>query len=164
MAIAPLFPGITASILIAGKPAHEYPDLDEPSIEHFDRAVSEYQTKRLTSNYIESVTDNEFTIKLTLGPPDSRGMDSKVRFYIKVDGKGVWEATAAKPRVKENGDEWEEEVEGVKEGKGHGCKLRKFRFAEIKTSKYPFLPLCFFASLMKCNQTLSPWNQQKSNV
>lgn len=135
MAIATLYPGITASILIAGRPTYEHPDLDEPSIENFDPAVSEYQTRRLTSKYIEAVTDNEFTIKLTFGPPDSRGMDSKVRFYVKVDGKENWEATAARPSVEKNGGMWEEEVEGVKVGKAHGCRLMKFRFAEIKTSK-----------------------------
>lgn len=58
-----------------------------------------------------------------------------MRFHIKLDGIPVWISTAARPRVRENGGEWEEVVEGVKEGKGRGCVVRKFRFAEIKTSE-----------------------------
>jgi hypothetical protein len=161
MAIAPFLPGISASILIAGIPIHEHPDLDEPSIEHFDPAVSKYQTSVLVSNYIESVTDNEFTIKLTLGLPHSRTMDSKVRFHITLDGIPVWISTAARPAVQRNGYEWEDEVEGVKEGKGQACTVRKFRFQEIKTSKSPFLFLCFAFTNKTDLQTPSHLNQRK---
>lgn len=148
MAISKFPKGISAEILIGGTAAVEHADRDEIQVKHDDPEVAEYQASQTVSNYIESITDQSFVVKLALSPSYSRRMDSKIRFYISVDGKEVWIGTAARPRVQANDGYWEEEVEGVKEGKGHGCTIRKFRFAEIKTSKSPILTSIFEGSCL----------------
>ena len=139
-------PGISAQILIEDEVAEEHEDLDEIQVKHDDPAIAEYQATHTVSKYIESVTDQSFVIKLALDRPFSTNMDSKVRFYVSVDGIPAWTSTAARPRVKEHDGHWEDEVEGVKEGKGRGCVMRKFRFSEIKTSEIAFPPLFQTAS------------------
>lgn len=138
MAIAPFLPGITAQILVADTPAHEHPNDDEIHVKHPDPAIAAYQAAHTVSNYIKSVTGEPFTVKLALDAPYSDSMDSKVRFYVYLDGILAWISTAARPRVKDNDGHWEEEVAGVKSGKGAGCRMRKFEFAEIKTSEFVF--------------------------
>ena len=44
-----------------------------------------------------------------------------------------------RPGLEKNGGKWEDEVRGVKEGKGRGCTVREFRFVGIGTSKFQSL-------------------------
>ncbi|RDL33034.1 uncharacterized protein BP5553_08473 [Venustampulla echinocandica] len=134
MAIAPYLQGITAQILINGVPTEEYDDPDPIAPKHADPAVARYISKHTISKYIVSETNQVFSIKLLVAKPYSNIMDSKCGFHIVIDGVPAWTSTCARPRVKENGGTWEDEVMGVKVGKGRNCVVRNFRFAEITTN------------------------------
>jgi hypothetical protein len=135
MAIADFLPGIEAQVFVNGETATEYADEDEIQVEHASPEVAKYQASRTISKYIEAESDHPVSIKLSVDPPYSVNMDSKVGFYISVDGIPAWESTCSRPAVKKNGGHWDDEVLGVKEGKGRGCREKKFRFVAIKTSK-----------------------------
>ncbi|KAG9230754.1 hypothetical protein BJ875DRAFT_545906 [Amylocarpus encephaloides] len=127
-------PGLSVRILAAGSPIdeHEDPDSAECTSSHEDPHASEYQTLCTKSRHIEAITNQEFGIECSLGPPISLNMDPKVKFYIYIDGVLATEHTFARPEVKKNGFKGEHVVTGVQEGKGRNCTERKFKFSEIK--------------------------------
>lgn len=69
MAILPTLRGIECQILINGKPASELRDTDAIPVSHPNRKTAKYQARRTVSTYIESITDQNFAIKLRVGPP-----------------------------------------------------------------------------------------------
>jgi hypothetical protein len=135
MAVLSTLLGLTAEVLIGGVASHEYDDEDEINIQHDDAAVREYQAARTVSKYIKSVTGERFSLKFTVGPPlGHTGMVyTKLLFQIYIDGIFVWQTFCARPDFKKM-TEWEDEVDGLKEGKGRGCTKKEFIFAAIETS------------------------------
>ncbi|PQE08560.1 hypothetical protein CJF30_00005411 [Rutstroemia sp. NJR-2017a BBW] len=80
-------------------------------------------------------TSTPFSIHFKIGRPFPKQLTySKLQFSIFIDGIWVWDAWCARPRYKENGYKWEEEVRGVKTGKGMGCTESGFRFVGIETN------------------------------
>ncbi|KAE8451165.1 hypothetical protein EG329_004837 [Mollisiaceae sp. DMI_Dod_QoI] len=141
MAISPLVPGISATILINGFSATEYPDPDDIQVEHINRRVAEYQTRHTVSTYIESISDSPFTLKFAVGPPfGSKDMDdSKIGFEINIDGNEAGQKWCPRPFFKNNPHktEWSEELVGVKEKVVNSKRKfteRGFRFAGLDTN------------------------------
>ena len=62
MAIFPGLPGVEVSILINGMAAWEY---DDDEIDFKPDELSQYQALKTISKYIESITDEEFTIQVS---------------------------------------------------------------------------------------------------
>lgn len=142
MAILPLCPGLTAEILISYSPAIEHPDPDDIKLVHEDPAVRDYQAARTVSTYIESVTGQPFSIRMSVGMPAGHvGMGhAKLSMDVEVDGIPVWTMICPRPWFKhqEKGAVWSDEVNGPKEGKGRGCVERRFAFAKIETGELFF--------------------------
>ncbi len=145
MAIHPYLGIISASILVDGEPAIEHPDTDDVLVEHDDPTVSSHQQLRKVSTYVKSISNKEFSIIISVGPPyGGMKMDcSKLRFHIKVDGVEAWVSTCERvwwKRFNRNEQDavWEDEITGIKQGKWRGCTRRNFKFAEIKKSKFNF--------------------------
>lgn len=138
MAKFPYLPGLAVTVLVNGTPATEHDDPDEIQVEHEDHEVVAYQIARTVSKYIESITGQHFSIKFEVGPPlGHEGMIyTKFVIEIEVDGIPAWTCFCDRPFFKKHpGGTWEDQVEGVKEGKGRSCTLKEFKFAKIETSK-----------------------------
>jgi hypothetical protein len=150
MAKLDTLPGLEATILANGIPAPEHEDIDEPEVQHDNPTVREYQVSRTRSYYIEAETGDNYSILLGVEAPiidasktRHKMQYTKLKFYIYVDGHLAWVCECQRKWFNDReGQEvrikWREEVLGVKEGKGQGCKLRKFKFAKIETSMFPF--------------------------
>jgi hypothetical protein len=63
MAIFPGLPGVEVTILINGMAVWEYDDDDE--VDFKPDELSQYQALKTISKYIESMTDEEFTIQVS---------------------------------------------------------------------------------------------------
>jgi len=142
MAVLATLPGIEVDILINGKLSQTYPNLDEIQVEHPDPLVAEHQAARTVARWVESVTDQNFSVRLRVGPPAGFKQDSKkkmqytkIGFHVFVDGVKVASAWCPRPWFKEQpaGAVWEQTIEGVIEGgtRIRSYDLRKFRFAKI---------------------------------
>ncbi|PQE10069.1 hypothetical protein CJF31_00003986 [Rutstroemia sp. NJR-2017a BVV2] len=80
-------------------------------------------------------TSTPFSIHFRIGRPFPKQLSySKLQFSIFIDGIWVWDAWCARPRYRANGYKWEEEVRGVKTGKGKGCTESGFKFVGIETN------------------------------
>jgi hypothetical protein len=141
MAVLNFHRGITAQVLIDGSPADEIPDDEEIQIDHSDSDVVEHQAARTVSSYIQAETGKAFSIRVGVKCPPYKMDSSKLCFHIFVDGKPAWISICDRPHFERRGNtEWEEDVDGIKEGKGQGCREYGFRFAKIETSTFP-IPL-----------------------
>lgn len=139
MAILPTLPGIEAVILINGNPALEYVDDNEVRVEHEDEDIAEYQATHTISKYIQSQTDQKFSIQLKVGSPYVQGQfmaHVRLNFHIYVDGAKVADPWCSRLHFKHSpvGTKWIREVKGVV-GKS-GRKVKPFIFADITTSTY----------------------------
>ncbi|TAQ83913.1 hypothetical protein B7494_g7759 [Chlorociboria aeruginascens] len=133
MAILPAFiPGISAEVLVNGKPIPEIPDRDEIEVIHDDLNVVAWQSVRTVSTYLQTTTDTPFSIKVSVAPP-YRIDCSKLGFHFMIDGKLVWTAKCERPSLAKNEGKWEFVIGGLMEGKGRRCTRKKFRFASIET-------------------------------
>jgi hypothetical protein len=65
MAIHDHLPGIEATICVDGQPLREYRTQND-EVKHRSHAVRFHQSLRTITNYVESQSDKEFTIKLAL--------------------------------------------------------------------------------------------------
>jgi len=149
MVTADHIPGIEVTILVDGEPAQEHDDPDEIQIQHEDPQVVAYQAARTISKYIESLDSQPFSIRCKVSEPlgHPKMIYSKLVIEIEVDGIPVWTCFCPRPFFKKNPEGiWEDEVTGVKEGKGRGCTEKELRFAKIETGMFIFpLPFCFIS-------------------
>jgi len=137
MAVLNLHKGINVTINSNGSPLPEYPDPESAALPipaTLSKSAAVHQGLRTVSTYIPSTTGAPFSIHMPVAPPYKIDC-SKLHFDIRVDGKKVWTSTCGRPWLEKNGGRWEDEVRGVKEGKGRGCTVRDFKFVGIGTSK-----------------------------
>ena len=90
MAVLNFVPGITAQVLINGKPAAEIRDPDPTAVQPLDPNAVQHQPLRTVSNYIESETGQEFSVKCTVKCPPYKMDSSKLCFFVYVDGHLGW--------------------------------------------------------------------------
>ncbi|KUJ24185.1 uncharacterized protein LY89DRAFT_713091 [Mollisia scopiformis] len=150
MAITPLVPGLSASILINGVPAPELTDPEPqiPSPTHPNPKVSAYQQAHTVTSYIKCTANTRFSILLTVEEPirtefaGIRRMKwAKLGFEITIDGNKVPTEKCTRPWFNKNPQKetWKCIVKGVKVGKGKSCFIREFEFLKVETSEF-FLP------------------------
>ena len=140
MAILFTLPGIEAEILINGKPVIEHADPEEFQSQHEDPYVAEYQTSHTVCKYIQSETDQLFSVRFTVGAPYVKGkvMDHvRLGFHIFIDGAHVGDAWCSRLHFKHKpiGTKWVHKVEGVTSTTGK--LIKHFKFASIETSIPP---------------------------
>ena len=137
--------GIQVEVLVGRTPQKEYPNPDPVVVHHHDPDVVDWQTDSTISSYIASVEDQHFSIKLSLGPPATTNMlYSKIKYYVKIDGIDAMEFFFERAKILNKNNKYgvknvygeksgygSKIVEGVQEGKGRGCKERKFEFKKI---------------------------------
>jgi hypothetical protein len=137
-------PGIEVAILFEGRPLIEYDDLykeevskDENKGEVFnlDADAAQHQASRTVTKYIESVSDMEFAIKLSVNSPYEFDVGCDLLcFDIYVDGRKVRAPLLFKTNyTSKNG--WSQVINGVRKEKGFNSMTQKFKFASIKTSE-----------------------------
>ena len=153
MAKLDTLPGIEVKIASNDDPLPEHEDIEGPNSKHADPVVAEYQNSRTVSVWIESETGAEFSILLSVGSPivDATKKKNKMnymnlKFYCVVDGQHAWISECPRRWFndrpgQEKRTSWKGEVLGPKQGKGRGCKLRRFKFAKIETSMFSSLLL-----------------------
>ncbi|KAE9368746.1 hypothetical protein N431DRAFT_547659 [Stipitochalara longipes BDJ] len=146
MAKLDTLPGIEVKIASNGDPLPEHEDIEGPNSKHADPIVAEYQNSRTVSVWIESETGAEFSIMLSVGNPivdatktKNKMSYIKLKFYSEVDGQHAWVSECPRRWFNDRPGQkrrtsWKDEVLGPKQGKGRGCKLRKFKFAKIETN------------------------------
>lgn len=128
---------------MGGKPLKEYDNDEEEEMKPgLDPEVMKYQAARTVTKYIESVSDQEFSIRLTLEPPFK--MDCaclSIRIYI--DGRNLITPLIQKSILKFSGDcvatKFQRSIEGMQvEAPGNAGRelLKKFKFAKIETSTF----------------------------
>lgn len=129
--------------MIGGKPAPEHEDTDEIQVDHEDPDVAEFQAARTLSKYIEAITGENFSIMFEVTAPLGHAdmVYTKLIFEVYVDGIEAGKAFCGRPFFKNGGATWEHTMEGVTDGKGIKCTLKKFLFAKIETSISPLFPL-----------------------
>jgi len=152
MAKLDTLPGIEVKIALNGELLPEHEDIEGPNSKHADPIVAEYQNSRTVSVWVESETGAEFSIMLSVGHPivDATKTKNKMsyinlKFYSAVDGNHAWVSECPRRWFNDRpGQEkrtlWKDEVLGPKQGKGRGCRLRKFKFAKIETSMFATIP------------------------
>jgi hypothetical protein len=135
-------PGITVTIHSNGAALAEYPPIEDAVVDENDPIVI-HAAARTTVNYIESLTDANFTIKMEVNAPfkiERRAFD-KLAFDVWVDGKLVGTVHCPGPDYRKYG-EWEYNLHGEerKETKLKHC-VKKFKFSHIERSEYLLSPL-----------------------
>lgn len=133
MAIHQDFPGIEVTVEVDGTSVVEYADLDD-QVKHEDATVQLHLVNCTVAKYIECATGKHFSIKMAI--------DAKykwdcpvISFHVWVDGVSVGGSSFSRTSYENiNSDTVKE---GIYVGNtGHGGVLKKFKFAEIHTSKY----------------------------
>ena len=106
-------PGISAQIIIDGRPATQHlAKAVEVKID--DSPIEKYQKHRTLTAYIESNTDQEFEIKLLVQAPYSMADVTKLGFHVWVDGgEKVWHTVCPRPEYNRAGQYWEATVNGM---------------------------------------------------
>jgi hypothetical protein len=144
MAIQDDIPGLEVAVCIDGKPLEEYDnDEEEQAKPGLPSEVFQYQAARTVTKYIESVSDQEFAIQLTLGPPFK--MDyACLKARIHVDGREVDSLLIQKSRNLDFfsrdcvATKFQRKIKGIivnAPGNAGRELLKRFKFAKIKTSK-----------------------------
>lgn len=145
MAIQDHVPGLEVAVCINGKPLEEYDnDEEEEAKPGLQSEAFRYQAARTVTKYIESVSDQEFAIQLTIGPPFK--MDyACLSIDVHIDGKKVDSPLMLKSKRLDFflGDyvttKFGKRVEGMKvaaPGNAGRALLKRFKFAKIETSKF----------------------------
>jgi hypothetical protein len=139
MAKFQLLPGLAVVVMIRDKPALEHEDTDEIQVDHEDPDVAEFQAARTLSKYVEAITGENFSIMFEVTAPLGHAdmVYTKLIFEVYVDGIEAGKAFCARPFFKNGGVTWKYMMEGVTDGKGIKCTLKKFLFAKIETSISP---------------------------
>lgn len=143
MAIQDDVPGLEVAVCIDGKPLEEYDNDEEEQVKPgLPSEVSQYQAARTVTKYIESVSDQEFTIQLTLGPPFK--MDyACLNTRIHIDGKKVDSPSIQKSRNLNSFSEdcvatkFQRKIKGMRvEAPGNAGRalLKRFKFAKIEAT------------------------------
>lgn len=133
MAVLQSLPGIEVFVCVKGEALEEYDD-DEAQADVESGETNQYQASKTVSKYIESVTDQEFAIKLLVGNPYYFDCGS-LGFSIRVDGRKVRSPLLRRDEYSSvNG--WSQDVRGIRAEEGEKSLIRPFKFAEIKKSKY----------------------------
>jgi len=87
MAILDSVPGLAVHVCVDGTPLEEYKDGAEEEVEELNTSViKQYQAARTVCQYVESVSDKEFSIELLVQPTYEMDCDN-LEIGIKIDGK-----------------------------------------------------------------------------
>ena len=137
MAVLDSLPGIEATICINKVPLQEYED-DE--VEIAAGHVGEYQAARTVSKYVESATNKEFSIRLSVNHPYKPDCPT-LGFAIIIDGLRarypMFDLAAHSSRWP-----WHKVIEGVITTEAGRSMMKPFTFAKIRTSELgPYSPL-----------------------
>ncbi|KAG4430283.1 hypothetical protein IFR05_014230 [Cadophora sp. M221] len=129
MAILDRVPGLEVKVHINGQPAQEYDDdEDEQAV---PGAVGWYQAARTVRKYVESISDKEFLVQLSL--------DNSFKFdcptlscELSIDGKVVRSPVI----YRKHQESFTLEIDGIKTSAGDGktALLKPFKFSKIETS------------------------------
>lgn len=128
MAILDSLEGVEVCVWSRGSKLTEYHD-DEDE-------VRRSWSHKTMSNYIESVTDAEFFIRLKVGQSYEHDCD-ELGFSIIMDGceEDIDKILCGRDDLVD--DDWEYDAHGVENHDAEGAKLQRFRFSKLLTSKYP---------------------------
>jgi hypothetical protein len=144
MAIQDDTPGLEVVVCMDGTSLEEYDnDEEEEAKPGLQSGVMKYQAARTVTKYIESVSDQEFTIQLKLAPPFKMDYACLVA-DVRIDGKLV-----ASPGIQKSHNiryfsgsyvtkSFRRVVEGMNvdaPGKTGRALVTNFKFAKIETSK-----------------------------
>jgi hypothetical protein len=88
MAIHEDIPGLEATVCVGGQPLKEYRTENEQS-GHTDHAVKLHQSLWTITNYVESQSDKEFGVKLSMRHPYIMNCP-RLLFTIDVDGQNIY--------------------------------------------------------------------------
>jgi hypothetical protein len=141
MAILESLPGLEVTVCMDGQPLEEYDDNEEEEVG--ETPVAQYQAAKTVSKYIESASEKEFSINITLGTAFTMDFESLMA-PIRMDGKFVAGPVMLKKRYlgSMRGSRiltpLSRTVHGVHSpapGNDERILLRKFKFGKIDTSK-----------------------------
>lgn len=124
MAVIDTVPGVNVSIWIDGKPVKEYEDASEEADEPL--------AAKTAVRYIESISDTEFAIHVSVLPTfeGHRQTNDDILVKAKVDGK--WRTGRFMPFWNSDTRPWNTLLEGISgvDASGHGT-VSLFKFAAI---------------------------------
>ncbi|KAL3425108.1 hypothetical protein PVAG01_04389 [Phlyctema vagabunda] len=130
MAVLDEVPGVKVQLLIKGRPVKEYENKHEQLKDDDDLQVCE--PAPTITRYVESVTDEEFAIKVAIRKPYKMDCPA-LACDILMDGVTVRTRVLRKSRYETDG-ELKDCTIGTLHKYGENFYLKKFKFAEIKTS------------------------------
>lgn len=133
MAIHDDLPGVEATVCVNGQPLQEY-RTDNDEVQHNDRAITLHGSLWTITNYIESQTNQDFTIKLTVKLPYV--MDcGRLLYEIRVDSQLVYTSLIFPELTRAPGG-WQTVILGPDSRDHYGNLVRRsMMFAKINTSK-----------------------------
>ena len=133
MAIHGDLEGIEVTICIDGQPVTEY-ETDNDEIEHSQPLVKLHQANVTVTNYIEAITNKEFSIKVEIRPPYKFDCPT-LTFQIMIDGNHIYTNSIRSSQLETTGA-YAGAAQGLFSGTpGETGLLNKFKFSKIVTSK-----------------------------
>lgn len=129
MAIIPQYPGLETSIISKGAPLAEYP---APIHSENSEALPDLA---VVSKYIESVTNQEFTLSVAIKGPFVM-TSTAVLVEVWVDGRRLHGTILTRNRFLKKGGQIGKLIKGIDISVGNQRKVRVFKFAKIETSKH----------------------------
>jgi hypothetical protein len=135
VAVLDLLPGVEVKVTVDNVPLREYKD-NEADSQAEGGVVGRHRAARTVSKYIESVTDKEFCVNLSIKAPYHFDSPS-LTFKVSVDGVKVRSMFAPKlSRQVLAKSPWELVVDGVPMKDSQGLPIvKRFRFSKINTCK-----------------------------
>lgn len=134
MAIHEDVSGIEVAICRDGVVATEYEADPEESL-HVNPNVRFHEDRWTVAKYIESITNETFSIKFTVHP-HYVSTSAKLGFEVLIDGVRVWEPLVDSWKFERI--PWTSTLKGAISGVGNGGfgTLRRFKFSKIETGMY----------------------------
>lgn len=140
MAVLDKVRGLTACVMVDGKPLEEYEDDEDEEERAEDSNAAQYRASRTITKYVESASNKEYAIQINLGR--MYHFDSPtLHVDVKIDGKVMARQLISKEfhKMRKNLlDPSETLVEGVYTkpvGSEGRSLLKKFKFSKITLCK-----------------------------